>query len=106
MLEQSLKSWTQIAQVLTKNYEKLRKDSKFNEDKNSNNNTNFNNINGFEDSINKIQKYINNNKNDVYNLQQDIKEINDKTIPDVYKYINDQLNKLNKLDKLDNNIIF
>ena len=103
MLEQSLKSWTQIAQVLTKNYEKLRKDSKFNEDKNSNNNINFNNINGFEDSINKIQKYINNNKNDVYNLQQDIKEINDKTIPDVYKYINDQLNKLNKLD---NNIIF
>jgi len=89
MLEQSLKSWTQIAQVLTKNYEKLKKD-KYNEDKSSNNIINFNNA-GFEDNLTKIQKYINNNKTDVYNLQQDVKEIKEKIIPEIYKYINDQL---------------
>jgi hypothetical protein len=89
MLEQSLKSWTQIAQVLTKNYDKIKKD-KFNDDKKSNNNYNINNIN-LEDNLNKIQKYINNNKNDVYNLQLNIKEINEKAIPQIYKYINDQL---------------
>ena len=87
MLEQSLKSWTQIAQILSKNYDKLKRD-KFSDDKSSNNN--FNNFN-VEDNINKIQKYINNNKNDVYNLQLDVKEINEKTIPAIYKYINDQL---------------
>ena len=87
MLEQSLKSWTQIAQILSKNYDKLQRD-KFSDDKSSNNN--FNNFN-VEDNINKIQKYINNNKNDVYNLQLDVKEINEKTIPAIYKYINDQL---------------
>lgn len=88
MLEQSLKSWTQIAQVLTKNYDKIKKD-KFNDDKSSNNNFNNNII--FEDNLNKIQKYINNNKSDVYNLQLNIKEINEKTIPQIYKYIDDQL---------------
>ena len=87
MLEQSLKSWTQIAQILSKNYDKLKRD-KFSDDKSSNNN--FNNFN-VEDNINKIQKYINNNKNDVYNLQLDVKEINEKTIPAIYKYINEQL---------------
>ena len=93
MLEQSLKSWTEIAQILTKNYEKLKKD-KFNDDKssnlNNNNIINFNN-NNFEESLIKINQYINNNKNDVYNLQQDVKEINEKTIPEIYKYINQHL---------------
>ena len=94
MLEQSLKSWTEIAQILTKNYEKLKKD-KFNDDKSSNLNNNNNiinfNNNNFEESLIKINQYINNNKNDVYNLQQDVKEINEKTIPEIYKYINQHL---------------
>ena len=102
MLEQSLKSWTQIAQFLTKNYEKLKKDNKFNDDKSSNNNFNINNTN-FEDNLNKIQKYININKNDVYNLQLNIKEINEKTIPQIYKYIDEQLKiKPNENTKIGN----
>jgi len=102
MLEQSLKSWTQIAQVLTKNYDKIKKD-KFNDDKSSNNNFNNNII--FEDNLNKIQKYINNNKNDVYNLQLNIKEINEKTIPQIYKYINDQLKIKSNENAMIENII-
>ena len=101
MLEQSLKSWTQIAQILTKNYEKIKKD-KFSDDKSSNNNINFTGAN-FEDNLNKIQKYINKNKNDINNLQLDIKEINEKTVPEIYKYINEQL-KLNENVLDDNNI--
>ena len=109
MLEQSLKSWTQIAQVLTKNYEKLKKD-KYNDDKASNNVINFNNT-GLEDNLSKIQKYINNNKTDLYNLQQDVKEIKEKIIPEMYNYINDQLkiqySKINqsliKISTLNNN---
>ena len=101
MLEQSLKSWTQIAQILTKNYEKIKKD-KFSDDKSSNNNINFTGAN-FEDNLNKIQKYINKNKNDINNLQLDIKEINEKTVPEIYKYINEQF-KLNENVLDDNNI--
>ena len=107
MLEKSLKSWTEIAQILTKKYERLKLD-KFSDDKSSNNNNNFNfnNVN-FEENFNKINKYINNNKNDVYNLQLDIKEINEKAIPEIYRYINEQLKvKFNKISSnmvIDNN---
>ena len=103
MLEQSLKSWTQIAQILSKNYEKLKKDK--GDDKSSNNY--FNNFN-FDESLNKINKYIENNKNDVYKLKIDVKEINEKTIPEIYRYINEQLkikpSKFSQNIMADNNI--
>ena len=51
-----------------------------------------------------MQKYININKKDIDDIKIDINEINDKTIPEIYKYINDYLNdkiniaKSNKLE--------
>ena len=87
MLEQTFKSWTQIAQILTEKYEKLKKDK--GDDKISIN-TNLNNIN-LDDNINEVKKYINNNRKNIDNLQLDIKDINEKKIPDIYKFINDQL---------------
>ena len=48
------------------------------------------NIGDFEDNIQKIEKYININKQDVNDIKVDIKEINEKTIPEIYRYINEK----------------
>ena len=52
------------------------------------------NFNEFEE---KVKKYINNNKEDVKNLKIDIQEMNEKTIPEIYNYINSKLKQINNM---------
>ena len=115
LIEEGMKSTTEVVKILSEKLDILKKE--INSFKNIKNDDNEKKIiqqqppiineikfGDIETDIKNMQKYININKKDINDIKIDIKEINDKTIPEIYKYINDYLNdkiniaKSNKLE--------
>ena len=107
LLEQSVKTYTEIIKALSDKIDKI---------KNEKNDPVKNkpwapmgseyNLGEFDENIQKIKQYINNNIKDVNDLKIDIQKLN-KTIPEIYKYIDEKINKLNnnlKNENIDYNI--
>ena len=114
LLEKGLKTTSQIVEALKEKIEKIKKEiNSPKSDKNNGPGKGFSgapmageyNFGEFDENIHKIQNYININKKDMSDLKLDIKEINEKTIHEIYKYINDKLKQFNsKYDNPESNI--
>jgi chromosome segregation ATPase len=60
-------------------------------------------IGELEENIIKMQKNVNNNKQEINDLKEDLKQINEKAIPDIYKCINNKFNTKQELIYNNNN---
>lgn len=94
LLEKSIKTYIEIVKALSDKLEKIKKDVNYPRNEKLSGGLPIIsptvNIGDFEDNIQKIEKYININKQDVNDIKVDIKEINEKTIPEIYRYINEK----------------
>ena len=110
LIEEGMKSTTEVVKILSEKLDILKKE--INSFKNIKNDDNEKKIiqqqppiineikfGDIETDIKNMQKYININKKDINDIKIDIKEINDKTIPEIYKYINDYLNDKTNMTK-------
>ena len=103
-LEEMMKIYADICKDLSEKLDKYKREVK--NDRNNASGKVVSPIPGglkVEELEEKVRKYINNNKEDITNIKIDIKEMNEKTIPQIYDYIDSKINQIN--NKISNNII-
>ena len=104
-LEQSLKNLTNV--ILALSDKNAKKEQYSPNEKNIRDMSPISSIKigEIEDNLQKMQKNVNNNKQEINGLKEDLKEINQKTIPEIYKFINNKLNAKQELQINNNNKI-
>ena len=98
-LEQVINCYTDITKNINDKVDKIKKEMNSQKTENQIDGLQFKgspSANAYNsEEIGKIQNILNLNKKEINNLREDIQEINSKTIPDIYKFINDKIKNIN-----------